>query len=74
MFEEGVCVVCMVSRRCNNEVSTTVEVQRRKVLILSKFKITKLLADRQQKNEDPFPIQLIQLKFPSSWPWAQFRR
>ena len=68
MFEEGVCVVCMVSRRCNNDVSTTVEVQRRKVLI-TKFRNlvkTKLLADRQQKNEDPFPIQLIQL-----WPWAQ---
>ena len=37
MFEEGVCVVCMVSRRCNNEVSTTVEVQRRKVLIIKQF-------------------------------------
>ena len=41
MFEEGVCVVCMVSRRCNNEVSTTVEVQRRKVLIINNLvKIT----------------------------------
>ena len=42
MFEEGVCVVCMVSRRCNNEVSTVEFNCRRKVLIIKKYKIYKI--------------------------------